>query len=599
MNSRKARFTVVLWVLLLVISGITGFGQTVNLVENLDTGETFSSIQAAIEDSDTDEGDTIVVYPADQRLQGVKFSRDQLTLKSRDIPNRPTIEGKAETDETTIDGTYYEVITAAYGVHLDNSNSNNIQHFHLTEVSSLADADISTICGGETCSGDVYAGALSYGIRLDGSSDNTFRHIDMSEIHSKATASADSGDAEAISKSYGISLKNSPGNTFQYIDLNDISGQASANSNSGEEYTEVNTFGVDIVGSSNNTFEFNVISDNEFGVRSNSTGITMHYNNIVNNTNCGVKNRVDEVLDASLNWWGSSEGPSVDIDWNDLEYNGGGDLIKGQGPVNFSPWLSQNPDGDPDEPGIQLISPLNILVKRVGPVPTTENGNTGYLDMAIWGAKNVPEAGKIIVAHGSYEASESISNNVELLSTVGTTCNTCLKDVENSELTVNGNAVSIGKLDGFTPRGFVIKDEIVTGADTDASTVHLHWNDLRNTVTNNGNGRLDAEYNWWGDLDPSDNTTGMVDYRPFLPEEPCSFSNYMKKHDIKNPRAAVADNMLRGGTCSDKLPARLITNYHLKPREAEELVDEYGCYTVRNAIDESGDNYNQLKAELG
>lgn len=218
--------------------------------------------------------------------------------------------------------------------------------------------------------------------------------------------------------------------------------------------------------------------------------------------------------------------------------------------------------------------------------------------MAIWGANYVTVIDKIIVNHGTYEAKETIGKNLELISEKGTTCQTCLEDVEDSKITVDGNDVTIGKLEEFTPRGFIIEGEVIVESGVDISTTHLNWNDIRNTVENEGEGRLDAEYNWWGDLDPSDSVNGEVDYRPFLPEEPCKFTDYKEKHDIEDPRAAIAGRMIEGKTCSKKLPPQMIVTYHLKPQEAEEIVDEYGCYDVRLAMEKAGGNYDSFISSL-
>ncbi|MFW6048660.1 MAG: NosD domain-containing protein [Candidatus Bipolaricaulota bacterium] len=352
------------------------------------------------------------------------------------------------------------------------------------------------------------------------------------------------------------------------------------------------------------------VTDSDYGIlfaprmNQNSEGspgeydVSLHHSSIRGNNKSGLVNKSPTTINAAINWWGSPEGPNYSKDGSlDLDYEGGGDLIVG--PVAFAPWITKDPDADPDKPGVQLISPFPIYVHTVGPVPTTENDNTGYLDMAIWGAGAVPQIGQVIVPHGTWEAREPIGNHVELISVKGTTCHTCLKDIEDSKLTVNDDNVTIGKLDGYVPRGFIVKDEVVVKPGVDASTVHLNWNDIRNSVTNNGDGRLDAEYNWWGDLDPSDDVTGEVDYRPFLPEDPCTFTDYMEQHDIEDPRAAIAGRMIGSSTCSKELPSRMIVNYHLKPREAEEIVDEYGCYDVRLAMEESPDSYEGFMGELG
>ena len=256
------------------------------------------------------------------------------------------------------------------------------------------------------------------------------------------------------------------------------------------------------------------------------------------------------------------------------------------------------PDSNPSRPGVQLKSPLPVIVKRIGPKPTTINGNTGYLNMGIWGAGYVSVLGKIIVPDGSWKAEEPLGNNLEMISGTGTTCHACLENVENSKLTVNDDRVTIGRLDKFTPRGFMIEDEVLVRKGVDATTVHLNWNDIKNTVENRGEGMLDAEYNWWGDLDPSDDIDGEVDYRPFLPEEACKFAEYMRKKDIESPRAAVAGRMLQNESCSRKLPSRMIVKYNLRPKKAERIVEEYGCFKVRRAIKYAGRDFESFISKL-
>jgi len=83
--------------------------------------------------------------------------------------------------------------------------------------------------------------------------------------------------------------------------------------------------------------------------------------------------------------------------------------------------------------------------------------------MAIWGANYVDVDGLIIVDHGSYTLQEVIAGNVDLYSEMGSTCKTTIKDLEENKLTIDGNNVTtIGKLDNFIPRGFIIKDQVVT-----------------------------------------------------------------------------------------------------------------------------------------
>ncbi|MEF8917429.1 MAG: right-handed parallel beta-helix repeat-containing protein [Candidatus Bipolaricaulota bacterium] len=113
-------------------------------------------------------------------------------------------------------------------------------------------------------------------------------------------------------------------------------------------------------------------------------------------------------------------------------------------------------------------------------------------------------------------------------------------------------------------------------------------------IKNEPTGLVNAVLNWWGSTDgPS------VGYRPFLPEDLCTFNEYMEKHKLENPREAMVNRMSEGETCSTNLPKRMIVNYHLKPRKAEKLVNEYGCYDVRQALKEAEDNLGDFKEILG
>lgn len=509
--------------------------------------------------------------------------------------------------------------SAAAGIYLENGASQcDLGYIDFGPVTSEAKAT--------TESGEAVARSEAFGILLQNSNDNVLQHIAIGDVTSKAvTERSSNGTTSESAFSYGILLQNSNRNTLKYIDV----GSASTPTQSvveGDDVAHVDIVvgleqngqedgadqktplgDIDMVGlndleiklenSSYNTFWYNVVKkEGEIDIDADSTGNTLHFNSF----NSNVINYLGGTsLQTTLNWWGSKDGPQVytgTVESKSLVYSESGGIIFGG--TYFSPWLGADPDSDPSEPGVQPISPLPILVRRVGPEPTTENGNTGYLDMGIWGAGELPVVGQVIVPHGTWSAREPLGNKVELISETGSTCCTTLKDVEGDEITVNNDNVTIGKLDGFSPRGFIIKDEIVVNPGVDASTVHINWNDVRSSVENRGNNTLDMEYNWWDTLDPSGDLAQDVDYRPFLPAEACKFTDYMRKMDIKDPRAAIASYMIGGTTCSKKLPAQLITAYNIRPREAEELVDEYGCYEVRNALKEAGESYGSFVKRL-
>jgi len=132
--------------------------------------------------------------------------------------------------------------------------------------------------------------------------------------------------------------------------------------------------------SNNNTFEDNDISDTLFGfyfdqgnnnntlIRNNihnnswggvcgvlaDTGLgvsnTIQYNNIYSNTNYGIYNTGNQVINATLNWWGDPSGPNdpngttevPPCNFNpadDLNADGTGDKVTNN--VDYCPWLSE------------------------------------------------------------------------------------------------------------------------------------------------------------------------------------------------------------------------------------------------------------------
>ena len=88
------------------------------------------------------------------------------------------------------------------------------------------------------------------------------------------------------------------------------------------------------------TITNNTISENVVGIylRASSRDNTAHYNNIYNNTDCGINANYNEgyKVDATHNWWGDNSGPYH------LEDNpeGEGDNITDY--VLFDPWLDEN-----------------------------------------------------------------------------------------------------------------------------------------------------------------------------------------------------------------------------------------------------------------
>jgi nitrous oxidase accessory protein NosD len=79
-----------------------------------------------------------------------------------------------------------------------------------------------------------------------------------------------------------------------------------------------------------NTFTGNSIGIYVFDTQTELNGITVNFNNFDDNSWYGVRNDGSEALDATKNWWGTNDGPS-------LVGPGRGDAVSAN--VDFEPWL--------------------------------------------------------------------------------------------------------------------------------------------------------------------------------------------------------------------------------------------------------------------
>ncbi|MEN6369302.1 MAG: right-handed parallel beta-helix repeat-containing protein [Thermotogota bacterium] len=250
----------------------------------------------------------------------------------------------------------------------------------------------------------------------------------------------------------------------------------------------------------------NVVRGADWSVLLYGADAELHYNSFSGNANGFYS---DLPADASLNWWGDSTGPDFDQDMDgSTEYAGLGETVYGS--VVFSPWLALDPDGDPSTPGVQVTAPMLIIVAPVGPEPTN-----GYLNAAIVGSNSAElrYADTIYVEHGAYDGSEPITQSVTIVSQPGSASHTTV----TGAMSIGSGGVSIG----LPLQGLRINGDITVADLVDAASVHINWCDLYGTATNNGDGTLDAQYNFWGTQEEAvidARTIGEIDYAPYLPK---------------------------------------------------------------------------------
>jgi len=183
----------------------------------------------------------------------------------------------------------------------------------------------------------------------------------------------------------------------------------------------------------NNIIEYNLVEDNESGIvpqmnsigtiiryndvlgndegiavmaidysweHSTPSGTQIHYNNIVGNVNYGVESGVwgnhsgtitAEEVDASANWWGSSDPAAV------------AGMISGD--VDFTPLLDSGTDADPATPGFQP-SLSSLTVHTLG----SQSGSTGRIQEGV----NLVSGSTVNVAAGTYDEQVVIDKSLTL-----------------------------------------------------------------------------------------------------------------------------------------------------------------------------------------
>ena len=128
----------------------------------------------------------------------------------------------------------------------------------------------------------------------------------------------------------------------------------------------------------------------------------------------------------------------------------------------------------------------------------------------------------IVYSHGapSLSAPGTVTNNV--VSTPGNLGIYIDHDGIHDFTVSNNTLINCRKSIGFgTLSGGVIEyNDIIGSTEMDveifyASKAHVNYNNFSGIVYNGGTADLDAENNWWGDFDPSDQVTGNVDYTPY------------------------------------------------------------------------------------
>nr|AGF92817.1 secreted protein [uncultured organism] len=357
--------------------------------------------------------------------------------------------------------------------------------------------------------------------------------------------------------------------------------------------------------------QYNTIYGNEDGIQIEGSDHEVRFNSIHDNSNAGLI-KLDSKIYATLNFWGDPDGPTVDwTDTSEVDYSGGGDKIVGsEDSVFYSPWIS-GPDVDPDEegiqidtnstlPGVQLPTSVNITVAPVGPKPTTEKGNEGYINQAIWGSNQLEGKDTITVNKGYYTgAEEEVTKPADIKSE---TCPECSADLTriDSEVNLGSNDVQLGK----KGHGFTITGNVTVSEEVDASSVHINWNDImEGNVVNKGSGLLDAGYNYWGGRNPEEATSGNVNTEPSFDVSVCAIQGYLENNPTAGPQEAnaalVAGNLAPGELTPRERAKIYLSDFGVEEEEAYTFIEDYGAVNINESFENTEDYGSMINSLTG
>ncbi len=302
---------------------------TVFKIYNTVTHKGFETIQAAIDDPSTSAGDTIEVASGtyveniliNKRI--ILISYGNTILRPANSLN-PIITINSSGNGSIIQG--FTIKGAAVGIYLDSVNDCSISENSIvdnTKGINLYNSENNLILDNI-----INGNSFHYGIYLVNSSNNIILN-------------------NAITNYIGINLLN--GSNGNWILQNNILN--SSNRGIGVEYSDNNIivnnnitnntyYGITLSWSNNTTIQGNIISDTREGIRVYISSANINFNIIMGNSLYGIYNGYDSFVNATNNWWGSNNGPTVSS-------TDSSDIYEFGGSITYNPWLVLNITASP------------------------------------------------------------------------------------------------------------------------------------------------------------------------------------------------------------------------------------------------------------
>ena len=421
---------------------------TVNLypVYDLTTQNGFTSIQAAINDSSTSNGDVIVVVSGTY-TENIVLNK-QLTLKAVTGGNviilaldssSNVITVNSGGSGSTIEGFTIKGSTRSYAIYLNYANNCNITGNTITGNYRGIDLVYSN---STVISGNNITANSNNGICLDSSSNDTI-----------------SGNNITGNNWNGINTAYSDNNT---ISENNITNNANfgffstySNSNLLSKNTIANNGnGIYLQNLSNDTISGNDISDNNNqGLYIYDSSATINFNRIVGNGNYGIHNNLG-IINATNNWWGS-DNPVVSS-------NSGSDIYNYGGTVTYDPYLvltissNEYDDGTSEVTADLTHDNHGNDTSSSGNVPDgiPINFNTTFGTIGTTAYTNKGKATSTLDSNSTHGTAtvtatldnQSVSKTVNLMGIYDTTTNTgysSIQDAINDSSTSDGDIIEI------------------------------------------------------------------------------------------------------------------------------------------------------------